>query len=390
MRLMPVSALSRSSTVVRVAAQGVDLVNEMGLRGARRYWADRTSARRWAPAARRLMYDRIWTDAATAVGATCSKVGADFVLLTRGQAGTVAKFHNVELDDPISLQLALDKVLVHRLLRRAGVTVPVSREFTPSDPAAALALLQEFESPFVIKPASGTRGGSGVTCAVDSLADFHRATLHASRLTERLLIERSVPGQEYRFLFLDGELLGVIERTPPHVVGDGQASVAQLISRENECRASGDMHGMSFLDIDLDCILTLDQSGLTLGSVVPAGRRIKVKSAANENGSRDNRTVDRHSIADAVVDEVRRAVAAVHLRLAGVDVITPDITKPLSEAGGAIIEVNSAPGLHYHYLTDDADRVAHVARPVLETLLQEGAGRWVRSPIDGIGDVGAA
>ena len=129
------------------------------------------------------------------------------------------------------------------------------------------------------------------------------------------------------------------------------------------------------MTIDLDCVLTLDRAGFSLGSGVPVDVVVPVKSAANENAPKDNFTVDRGLVADALIDEARRAVCALGLRLAGVDLITPDISRSLADGRGAVIEVNGTPGLHYHYLVADAERATRVAIPVLRTLLDGAPGR---------------
>ncbi len=84
----------------------------------------------------------------------------------------------------------------------------------------------------------------------------------------------------------------------------------------------------------------------------------------------DNETV-REALAPELVADARTAAAAVGLRLAGVDVITPDASQPLREAGGVITDVNGTPGIHRHYLVADADGATRVAVPILDTLLRE-------------------
>lgn len=366
--------LSRRGTGVRTVAQRADIARELGLRGTRRYLAGKLGARLWAAAARRALYAEIWSEAARLVGARSRVLGNDFVLFERDGVRTLAWFHNVQLDDAVTLKLALDKDLVDRLLDDAGIVVSEHRVFSPADPSEGSAFLRSGGGACVVKPADGTSGGSGVTCAVDSLADFRRAVLHAARFGDRLMIERVVPGDEYRFLFLDGELLDVIRRRPPRVVGDGRSTIAELMVRDNELRADGaPKAGISFLDTDLDCVLTLDRVGLSLRSVPPAGATVVVKSTANLNAPGDNDTVPLELVSDAVVEEAARAASAVGLRLAGVDLLTPDLGRPLAEAGGAVIEVNGTPGLHYHYLVDDPGRATRVAVPVLDRLLRAPA-----------------
>jgi len=291
--------------------------------------------------------------------------------LERDGAQTIVWLHHVQLDDPVTLKVALDKSRVHGLLERAGVPVPLYREFRLESSQAALALLRTYEPPFVIKPAAGTSGGSGVTCAVHSVDDFHRATLHASRHSARLMIERTIAGDEYRFLILDGRLLDVVRRRAPQVVGDGTSSIAKLISKENSSRAAaaGEL-GTSFLRIDLDCVLTLDRAGLSLRRILPPGAVVQVRSTANNNAAGDNVTVSRDAVCDELVNDAVLAASAVQLRLAGVDLKTPDITRSLAQVGGAVIEVNGTPGLHYHYLVADPAQATKVAIPLLDTLLR--------------------
>src|SRR5439155_20911874 len=89
----------------------------------------------------------------------------------------------------------------------------------------------------------------------------------------------------------------------------------------------------------------------------------------NDNRIEDTETI-REGLAPALVDASRRAASAVGLRVAGVDVITPDASKPLEEAGGVVAEVNGTPGIHHHYHVADAANATPVAVPILERVLQ--------------------
>jgi cyanophycin synthetase len=122
------------------------------------------------------------------------------------------------------------------------------------------------------------------------------------------------------------------------------------------------------MTVDLDCILMLAANGLTPRSVPAAGVQVQVKSASSENAEEENYTVRAWS--GDLIDECTEAVRAVGLRLAGVDVVTPDINRPLADAGGAIIEVNGTPGFQYHYCVADRAGATRVAIPVLERVLE--------------------
>src|SRR6185295_4975021 len=126
----------------------------------------------------------------------------------------------------------------------------------------------------VVKPASGGRGGAAVTGCVKSENDLARAVLSAARLNTRLLIERQVPGDMYRLLFLDGELADVVLRITPHVTGDGSSTVRELIIQENERRLEVALP-QALITIDLDCISTLAAGERSLRTVPAAGERIQ-------------------------------------------------------------------------------------------------------------------
>jgi cyanophycin synthetase len=185
-----------------------------------------------------------------------------------------------------------------------------------------------------------------------------------------MLIERQVPGPVYRLLFLDGELIDVIRHVPPRLAGDGRSTVEQLIGAENERRvAARGAAGLSLLDVGLDTIFTLERQGLRLGSVVAEGTTIAVQTVTNDNRIEDTETI-REPLAPELVAASRRAALAVGLRLAGVDVITPDASQPLEQAGGVVAEVNGTPGIHHHYHVADGANATRVAVPILEKVLR--------------------
>jgi cyanophycin synthetase len=189
----------------------------------------------------------------------------------------------------------------------------------------------------------------------------------------RLVIERQVAGDSYRLLYLDGVLLDAVRRRPPAVLGDGSSTVRALIATENR-RRSG-RAGRAVVDViplDLDCRLTLAASGLRPGSVPAPGRRVVVRGVSNHGSEEDTDGV-RGQLGQALVDQGARAAAALGVRLAGVDVITPDPALPLEAAGGVVNEVNTTPGLHFHSQARDPGSRTRVAAAILRVLLEPEA-----------------
>ena len=348
----------------RVAA-----LRSTGVRYAFERLRDDARLRRSGRSRRGEFYVRVWDEAAAELGAEVVELSPRFIEIRRGEASTRVWEYRVPLDDVVTLELAADKVVSSALLRRSGVPVPRQLEFDRSDRAAAATFLAREGRPCVVKPAGGTGAGKGVTTGVESETDLASAVRLAGRLSARLIIEEQVSGDVFRLLFLDGELLDAVRNRAPTVIGDGRSSVRRLVFAENRRRlAAGGDAGLAILRLDLDSRLTLRREGYDLGSVLPAGLRIPVKTVSNQTTIDDKETVRDH-ISEELVADCATAVAALRLRLAGVDLIAPDIERSLSESGGRIGEVNGTPGLHHHYNVADRARATRVAVPILRTLL---------------------
>jgi len=357
----------------REAAVRVELVRALGPRQAwRRARLDRRRGR-VGRIHRTRVYRRIWGEAAATAGAEVVELTPEILELRRGLECTRVRHQTVALDDGLSIELSLDKSLVHRLLADASLPVPPHAEFSAGEPAAAEAFLTREGGPCVVKPAAGGGAGWGVSTEVRKAADLRRAIARASRYGGRLLIERQVEGMVYRVLVLDGEMLDVVRRHPPGVIGDGRSSIAALVAEENRRRlaAAGDA-GLSPLHLDLDALITLDLAALTPRSVPARGEAVVVKRVTQQNRNEENETV-REPVSPALREEVARTAEVVGLRVAGVDLIAPGLDRPLAESGGVVLEVNGEPGLHHHYHVADPGRATPVAVPLLERALEHGS-----------------
>jgi D-alanine-D-alanine ligase-like ATP-grasp enzyme len=362
-------ALGRTGRSGRELGVRLDLLRSLGVGPTwRRLRADATppgdAGRRGADPA----HAAIWRDAAQELGAQVIDRSCGFLEVRRGDAATLVWNHWSMLDDAVTVRFGLDKLLVHRALQMAGLPVPDHAVFDFGDLSPAVAFLARDSQPCVVKPVNSS-GGSGVTSGIRSRPELRRACLRAGRLGGQLLIERQLTGQAYRLLYLDGELLDAVRRLPPCVTGDGRSSIEHLVTAENRRRAlEPPARQLSPLRVDLECVLTLDHAGVSLASVPPSGSRTPVKTVVSQNGPRENESA-REAVGHQLEAEGAAAAAAVGLRLAGVDVMTADPSRGLAAAGGAILEVNGPPGLHYHYAVREPDRATRVAVPILRQLL---------------------
>jgi O-antigen/teichoic acid export membrane protein/D-alanine-D-alanine ligase-like ATP-grasp enzyme len=376
--------VARTGRSGRRIAAGIDLLRSLPLpesyRRARmtRRWMRGGADRRAA------VYRAIWTEAAAAIGATIDEASPGRFDVFGGNRHTTVTDHEIQLDRQETLDRVLDKPAATRALRDAGLPVQARLVFRAGDHAAAAAFLGEAGGPCVVKPAYG-RNGSGVTTNVRTPGDLVRAVVRASTGGDALISEPQHAGLVYRFLFLDGRLLDVLEQRPPRVTGDGRSTIGALIEAENDQRlAAGGRAGLSRLRVDLDCQLTLAAADLELGSVPPAGTVVEVKATTNQNGATGNRSVF-GEVHEDLVAQSRRAVDIVGLRLAGVEVITSDPRVDMATSGAVILEVNGLPGIHYHYLVDPATEHRPVAIPILEALLDPATRAALEAGSDAVG-----
>jgi len=348
----------------RDMAYRIDLARALGLRYAlHRFREERAGSVTSSSSG----YRGIWATAAEELGAELTDLGSGFFEFRKDARTTRAWEYITPLDDPVTLRLALDKMLVHRLLADAGVPIPQHVEFEATDIEPAVAFLEHAHGLCVVKPVTSSFG-SGVTAGIETRSQLERATWRASRLSRRLLIERQAEGAVYRLLFLDGRLLDVVRRLPPAVTGDGSSTIADLVAAENHRRLEARTdRAPALLRLDLDAVFALEGVEMRLGSIPPPGAQIRLKNAVSHNSPLENETV-RDDVAE-LAEEARAAALCVGLRLAGVDVVTTDPTQSLRATGGVMLEVNGNPGLHYHYEVADPEHATRVAAPVLQAML---------------------
>ena len=318
------------------------------------------------------VFEAMWRDAATELGAEMRRLTPGMLEFRLGAATAhVGNLMTTRFADRLSGELAADKTLTYRLLADAGLPLPEHVVVNAGDIDGATAFLAEAGTPVVVKPARGA-GGAGVVGHVQTPAQLKLALTSTGRYCPSVVVERQIDGDSYRLLLLDGKLLDVVRRDLPRIAGDGTSTIETLVFREYERRiaAGADPHGFKPLDIDLDCLFTLAFGGYGLDSIVPAGVSVVFRTATNFSGPERSSSVT-GSVNDGVIASARTAAARLGMRLAGVDVVTTDATRPLAETGGVLLEVN-APGLHHHYNLADRTSATRVAVPILAALLDEG------------------
>jgi cyanophycin synthetase len=272
--------------------------------------------------------------------------------------------------------IAQDKELTKGLLRAIGVPVPEGRPAKTADEAWRVAL--EIGPPVAVKPQKGNQG-KGVSIRLTTEAAVREAFDVAATLDGRVIVERHLDGEDFRLLVVRDRLIAAARRDAPQIVGDGTRTIKELVELENKNPRRGDDHATSLSKLRLDAISleTLAKQNLDPNRVPAEGQRVILR--LNANLSTGGTAVD---VTDEVHPEVARAAIRaarmVGLDIAGVDIVAPSIGAPLEVTGGAIVEVNAAPGLRMHL-----DPSSGTSRPVGDAIVGAmfSAGDTARIPI---------
>ena len=251
----------------------------------------------------------------------------------------------IDATSAVAESIAQDKDLTKRLLHAAGVPVPLGRPVESLDDAWAVAL--EVGLPVVVKPQDGNQG-KGVTVNITERAQLEDAYRVAEEYGT-VMVERFLPGHDFRLLVVGDQLVAAARREPPQVLGDDIHTVRELVDLVNLDPRRGEGHATSLTKIRLDdiAIARLAAQGLSPESVPAKGQRVVLRNNANlsTGGTATDVTDDVHP------DLAARAVAAaqmIGLHICGVDLVCESVLHPIEEQGGGIVEVNAAPGLRMH------------------------------------------
>lgn len=246
----------------------------------------------------------------------------------------------------VSEKIVQDKELTKTLLHAAGIPVPIGRSVTSADDAWVAAC--EIGVPVVVKPQDGNHG-RGVTANLTDRDQIKAAYHAAAEENSKILVERYISGHDYRLLVVNGKLAAAARRDPPQVIGNGIHSIAQLVAQinSNPLRSEGHANLLTKIHLDEISIAHLAAQGLNANSIPDKGKLITLRNNANlsTGGTATDVTDEVHyDIAECAV----MAAKMTGIDICGIDIICSDLSRPLEEQGGAIIEVNAAPGLRMH------------------------------------------
>lgn len=272
----------------------------------------------------------------------------------------------------IGVELACDKEDTKYLLEQAEVQTPkgeiIRRESSLEDTCRYVGY------PLVIKPVDGNHG-RGITVDIQNYEEAVIAFRNAkeSSRSGAIIVEKFITGQDYRLLVINHKLVAAALRSPAHVIGDGKSTIQQLIDEVNKDPRRGFGHENVLTQITVNELTQtiIKDAGYTLDSVLAKDEKLILKDTANlsTGGTAEDVTDIVHP---ANVFMAERISKIIDLDICGIDVMTTDISKPLEDTGGAVLEVNAGPGFRMH-LAPTSGLPRNVAAPVIDKLFPHGA-----------------
>ena len=281
----------------------------------------------------------------------------------RIQATTTANTNMIAVD------IAGNKHATKKLLGDMGVPVPKGFRIREEDELEST--VESVGYPVVIKPLDGNHG-KGATVGINNLEDAKIAFGKAKEYSRWIIVEKQLIGADFRALVVNNRLIAVAERIPAHVVGDGKKTIQKLIDKTNADprRGYGHENVLTQISIDGQTMRCIREKGYELDSVLPEGEILHLKTTANisTGGTAIDRTDEVHPENVFLFERIAKIIG---LDVAGVDIIAENVSEPLRESGGGIIEVNAAPGFRMH-LSPSEGIGRNVAEHVIDMLFPNG------------------
>jgi cyanophycin synthetase len=270
----------------------------------------------------------------------------------------------------IAVDIAGNKEETKILLDSAEIPVPKGRMVrTAEDLKYAL---EDIGYPAVVKPVDGNHG-KGATTNIKTWEQAVRALEVAQAYSRSVICEKFITGFDFRVLVINYKFICAALRTPASVTGDGEHTIRWLVDEVNKDPKRGYGHEKVLTQIKIDDFVfkMLEDKGYTLESVPPAGELVLLKPTANlsTGGTSTDVTDEVHPVNVFLAERIAQIIG---LDICGIDIMAPDLTKPLFESGGAVLEVNAAPGFRMH-IDPTSGLPRNVAEPVIEMLFPKGS-----------------
>ena len=269
----------------------------------------------------------------------------------------------------IAVDIACNKELTKKMLDMASIPVASGSICVDEDDLAET--IKKIGYPIVLKPLDGNHG-KGASINVTNWEDAVSGLAFAKEYSKRIIVEKFITGFDFRILVIDNKLVAAAKRVPAHVIGNGNDTIQALIETTNldPRRGYGHENVLTQIDVDRDTEDLLDKLGYTLNTIPRIGEIVFLKSTANlsTGGTSVDVTEMMHPENIFLAERISRVIG---LDVCGVDIMAENLTQPLKENGGVILEVNAAPGFRMH-LAPSEGLPRNVAAPVIDMLYPPG------------------
>ena len=269
----------------------------------------------------------------------------------------------------IAVDIACNKEETKRMLDMASI--PVASGSICVDAEDLELTIKKIGYPIVIKPLDGNHG-KGASINVVTWEDAIEGLAHAQKYSRRVIVEKFITGFDFRVLVIDNKLVAAAKRVPAHVVGDGKKTIQELIDKTNldPKRGYGHENVLTEITVDRDTTDLLEKMNYSLETIPNNGETVYLKSTANlsTGGTSVDVTDMMHPENIFLAERISRVIG---LDVCGIDIMAENLTQPLKENGGVILEVNAAPGFRMH-LAPSEGLPRNVAAPVIDMLYPPG------------------
>ncbi len=281
----------------------------------------------------------------------------NFIALTYGDKTIYLQATNTPLNNAVSVLIANYKDLTNLLLKRFGFPTPLGKVI--DNFKSALQFSEQNGFPVVLKQTRG-KGGASVYPYIQNKDQLKNILTKLFKENQKLIIEKHIVGSDFRFLIVDFKCVSVVKRSLPTVVGDGATTVKGLIDKKNQQHAQRMGASKRKVIIDDEILRTLRDQKMTPESIPAQGMKVLIGYTANQSRGGSTETVTKlvHPENKKLAEEIAKKF---DLKLAGIDVITEDISIPYQKQQFGVIEINAAPGLggvHYKPTFGKSDDVA--------------------------------
>jgi cyanophycin synthetase len=269
----------------------------------------------------------------------------------------------------ISIDTASDKQETKRMLKRAFIPVPEGEVITT--PEELKEAVEHLGYPVVLKPLDANQG-KGITTNIQSEEQLALALTLAQNHSESVIVERFIEGFDYRVLVVNHKVIAVAKRLPAMVIGDGKSSIKQLVDEVNKDprRGTGHENVLTQITIDKATEKLLAERGLSPEAILKKDERLFLKTTANlsTGGTSEDVTDSVHPDNIFLAERISRVI---NLDICGIDIVAKDLTKPMDNTNGAVLEVNACPGLRMH-ISPSSGYARNVAAPIIDMLFPNG------------------